>query len=557
MIVNHNTNALNTYNRLNSAEKMKSSAMEKLSSGMRINKAADDAAGATISQEMKAQIRGLEQAQRNIQDGISLIQTADCGLANIMDPNLIRLRQLAVQASNGTLTQSDLQQIQGEVDQILGDINGIANNTEFNRIKLLNGTNPRNEISEGNTVGQNPNYNYENVLAERPVDDNGLFMFSTNKGYPTTERDNNKILVYGNGGTSHPLVNIDGSSYDLHHAGGVNGSYVTRMKTTKNGNSYDTVYKINNVEVTQSVKIIKDKYEIKYSVKNNDSMPHNVGVQYHIDTKLADNGDYAPFIVGGNKVEHETAYADVNLPESFIVYNQNTGEGSNAEIQACGIIKGDGIIETPSKLVIGQYSNIKDWNHNVNNSIGVSDSGYSLLWNSRQVNSNSSFAVNTFYGLSIPPTIDDPTTGKVEKEEGPYDIKLQVGANTGEEFKVQLSDVRTEKLFTNGTSVGSIKDAEKMINYVDEAMKKVSSERSKFGSYQNALEHIAKNVDNYGYNISAAESRISDTDMAKEVMEMTKNSIVQQSAQAMLQQAQKMPESIMNLMDKWKSNAEV
>lgn len=109
-----------------------SKAMNKLSSGLRINSAADNAAGSTISKEMKVQIRGLQQCQRNIQDGVSLIHTADSGLANIMDPNLLRLRELAVQAANGTLTDSDVEKIQQEVNQILGGIDDIANNTEFN-----------------------------------------------------------------------------------------------------------------------------------------------------------------------------------------------------------------------------------------------------------------------------------------------------------------------------------------------------------------------------------------------------------------------------------------
>lgn len=137
MIINYNINATIAYNRANSAEKTKSNAMEKLSSGMRINKAADDCAGSTISQQMRAQIRGLEQANRNIQDGTSLIQTAESGLGEIQNPNLQRIRTLCVKASNGTLTDSDRKIIQEEIEEIKNGINDIANNTEFNKIKLL------------------------------------------------------------------------------------------------------------------------------------------------------------------------------------------------------------------------------------------------------------------------------------------------------------------------------------------------------------------------------------------------------------------------------------
>lgn len=114
--------------------------LNKLSSGYKINQAADDAAGLSISEKMRGQIRGLEQASENIQDGISLINVADAGLASIQDPNLIRIRELAIQAANDTNTDEDRQKIQQEIDQIIGGISDIANNTEFNEMKLLAGT---------------------------------------------------------------------------------------------------------------------------------------------------------------------------------------------------------------------------------------------------------------------------------------------------------------------------------------------------------------------------------------------------------------------------------
>jgi flagellin len=140
MIINHNISALNTLNRLNKNNKSTSAANEKLSAGLRISKAADDSAGLAISEKMRAQIRGLGQAQRNIQDGISLIQTAESGLATIQDPNLLRLKELAIQAANDTLTGEDRQAIQNEVVQIKQGIDEIANSTHFNNIKLLNKT---------------------------------------------------------------------------------------------------------------------------------------------------------------------------------------------------------------------------------------------------------------------------------------------------------------------------------------------------------------------------------------------------------------------------------
>ncbi|WP_324729507.1 flagellin [Lysinibacillus fusiformis] len=129
-----------TQNRYNYTNTELNNTLNKLSSGYKINQAADDAAGLSISEKMRAQIRGLNQAGENIQNGLSLINTADGGLANILDPNLQRLRELAVQASNDTLTDEDRQKVQQEVDQIVKGIRDIASNTEFNGMYLLAGT---------------------------------------------------------------------------------------------------------------------------------------------------------------------------------------------------------------------------------------------------------------------------------------------------------------------------------------------------------------------------------------------------------------------------------
>lgn len=138
MRINHNIAALNTHRQLNTASTAQSKSMEKLSSGLRINKAGDDAAGLAISEKMRGQIRGLDQASKNAQDGISLIQTAE-GALNETHDILQRMRELAVQAGNDTNTTSDREEIQKEINQMTSEINRIGNTTEFNTQKLLNG----------------------------------------------------------------------------------------------------------------------------------------------------------------------------------------------------------------------------------------------------------------------------------------------------------------------------------------------------------------------------------------------------------------------------------
>jgi flagellin len=139
MIIRHNITALNTLRKLTENNHSTSKSMEKLSSGLRINRAADDAAGLAISEKMRGQIRGLQQAQRNSQDGISLVQTAEGGL-NETHAILQRMRELIIQGANDTNTATDRQEIQKELNQLKEGINNIATNTEFNTINLLNRT---------------------------------------------------------------------------------------------------------------------------------------------------------------------------------------------------------------------------------------------------------------------------------------------------------------------------------------------------------------------------------------------------------------------------------
>ncbi|MBU5488434.1 flagellin [Clostridium sp. MSJ-8] len=139
MIINHNLNAMNAHRNMGINNSAKAKSMEKLSSGLRINRAGDDAAGLSISEKMRAQIRGLDQASRNSQDGISMIQTAE-GALNEVHSIIQRMRELAVQASNDTNVSVDRTSIGDEIDQLGAELSRIKDNTEFNEQKLLNGS---------------------------------------------------------------------------------------------------------------------------------------------------------------------------------------------------------------------------------------------------------------------------------------------------------------------------------------------------------------------------------------------------------------------------------
>lgn len=164
MIINHNLGAMNAQRNMNINSNNASKSMEKLSSGLRINRAGDDAAGLSISEKMRAQIRGLDQAATNAEDGISMIQTAE-GALNETHSILQRMRELAVQASNDTNVTEDREAIQAEIDSLIDEVDRISTDTEFNTQKLLNGSVTTITLQVGANSGQHISISLQNMGA--------------------------------------------------------------------------------------------------------------------------------------------------------------------------------------------------------------------------------------------------------------------------------------------------------------------------------------------------------------------------------------------------------
>ena len=377
MRINHNISALNTYNKMTVNQNAATKNMEKLSSGQRINRAGDDAAGLAISEKMRGQIRGLEQAATNAQDGISLIQTAE-GALNETHAILQRMRELSVQSANDTNTQEDRQQLQNEVDQLSQEVTRISKDTTFNNSNLLDGS-----------------------------------------------YDDKKFHIGANSGQ-----------------------------------------------------------DISVSIGNMDA--ENLGV-VGIDAKET--------TINGIKISNGTL-ADISLTITTATTQQDT----TATIDADGNIA----------LTIG---------HNGNNALNVTqEDAVKLLESTLEAS-------------------------------GVSGIKFEVtaaGTNIGNTTKTTAAagDINAEK----GISISTQKDASNAISVIDEAINSVSAERAKMGAAQNRLEHTINNLSTSAENLTAAESRIRDVDMAKEMMEMTKNNILQQAAQSMLAQANQTPQNVLQLL---------
>jgi flagellin len=420
MRINHNIAALNTYRQLSGNTGATAKSLEKLSSGLRINRAGDDAAGLAISEKMRGQIRGLDQASRNASDGISLIQTAE-GALNETHSILQRMRELANQAANGTNTTEDRGAIQQELTELTTEIDRIASTTEFNTKKLLDGS-----FSDSFQIGSNSGQDMKVAIGAMTSNALGL-----------------------NGGVELNQVSV-GDDSDISKLSA--GTYKVDGTDLKNASG----------DVVGQVTALGG--DIELSDGSIISMGHDITDGSYI--KIDDKG------------------ATLTL-----------AKGTGADV---------------SKLAAGNYKVSGDNLLNGDTLIGTLEPAAGTRTNLTLTDGT---AVNlTQLGLAV----DD--------------------LDSGDTFTVK------------GVDVSTAANASGSLDTLDAAIKLVSDQRSKLGAYQNRLEHTINNLGTSSENLSAAESRIRDVDMAKEMMEFTKNNILSQAAQAMLAQANQQPQGVLQLL---------
>ncbi|RED32195.1 flagellin [Paenibacillus sp. VMFN-D1] len=632
MRIAHNISALNTTNKLNKNNKSSASSLEKLSTGLRINKAADDAAGLAISEKMRAQIRGLGQAERNIQDGISLIQTAEGALGTIQDHNLQRLRELAVQASNGTLTDADRSMIQMEVEEIQQGINDIANNTHFNGIHLLN----VNDYS--------PDTNSGSISFSKYTGENKNSLTSSTLIGNSDNIHNAKGIEIISGVNDELTIKFDGTSYSIKiTAGFYYGSSTAlyddiNLKLTAQGaavklsdvySEWDDTHMRTlltsqisgdhtiEVEGTAFNEIFtqEETYSGTYEVWGREadfSVGYEVKKGINDTLNFTENGVYKTIVLAEGAYSRDELVAELNnqftkvsanITASFtgpIGVNVSSGPGNehyklalkhnfSGSDNAIQLVSGNALnplfirsakpgdvwtptttsylktnIDITNGLTIENGQN--EWEFTIDEFIKKTITLDSGTYSSNDLidSLNKGFekisagiiAVNengklkferemngSSYTISNFKIIDEKTNQKRNDV-----LNLQVGANSGEAFTIELSNVTTSALGIHEINLSTRQGAESAISNIDKALAIVSSKRAKFGVYQNALEHVYNNVSNYKVNLTAAESRIRDIDMAKEMMEFTKSNILFQASQAMLAQTNLQPEGVLKLL---------
>lgn len=560
MIINHNVTALNTHNKLSAASAAQSKSMEKLASGLRINKAGDDAAGLAISEKMRAQVRGLDQAGRNAQDSISLIQTAE-GALNETHDILQRMRELSNQSANGTSTDADRVSMQDELNQLTSEVNRIGNTTEFNTQKLLNGgisSNNSSTLTKATSATTTASIAGGAIAADSAV--------SIKVDGKTFKLETTSVGVAADGAAVPPVVastassNADALVAQLQNvtSGGVKLTDVVDIKNNNGTISFTSKSVGTSSEIEIDSTVFGDS-EVKGSpstVERSgielatalDASASGITTSNDSTFKISVGSESAVNVTLKEGKTYDTGNADVNISKAAM---QDLVKDMNASLQDAGLSdKVTASLSEDNKL---QF---------------ISETGKDV---SLVDGANTPLATLGSTGSNVEGNISQVVSAGAQGSG--YSTKFQIGANTGQSMSLTVGDMRASALgitgnagqagftkdnsITNGTNdvkaeaglnISNKEDAAKSISVIDKAIATVSSERGKLGSVQNRLEHTINNLKTSSENLTAAESRIRDVDMAKEMMNQTKNSILAQAAQAMLAQSNQTPQGVLQLL---------
>ncbi|MGY4794060.1 flagellin N-terminal helical domain-containing protein [Lysinibacillus fusiformis] len=573
MRINTNIAALNTHRQLTNAANAQSKSMEKLSSGFAINRAADDAAGLSISEKMRAQIRGLEQAGINAQDGISLIQTADGALGETQEI-LKRMRQLATKSADGTKTEDDRQAYHKELEQLKTEIDRISESTEFNTKKLLNGDLSKDGSLKvgGNVVGVATVVGGENPVTATKYQVNGGTTDSGTgqikiEGAQTSALNDVKLSFKLGADTQDPTAYYDADKKEL----------VITLSAKMDSNT-DAKLQTAIGTAIKSSGLVEKASDGKYYYKSTGDEFQDDGSDFKFtgfDTKVTAATDKIIKQEQIDELNKSLTYLNgaaavtgaAGFAEKFQI-GDKPGDTLTIAFTQMKNKDGDTVNDLLNgytfKFVAGNQSYIQTAVDDHDKTITVALSSEKTLNTADDIknalkglvvngvaldDSNMTFTVNGTGDLAPGKGFDGSkfaNQGKIDND----GLTLQIGANNASEqrLKLNIEDMSAKALEVNKISVATQKGGADAISVIDKALAAVSSQRATFGAVQNRLTHTIKNLETTGENLSAAESRIREVDMAKEMMEQTKNSILSQAAQAMLAQANQQPQGVLQLL---------
>ena len=652
MRIQHNIMAMNAYrNYTNNVNAMKSS-LEKLSSGYKINRAGDDAAGLAISEKMRAQITGLNAAQKNAKDGISLVQTAEGALTEVHDM-LNRMVELATQSANGTYDNTtDRNQLQKEVDQLKSEINRIADSANFNGIKLLDGSMAKTDAVEASSTTttseitgmdriiksvMDSGKTYDNVGVNTILDgvggtptkatmavDLSTMEFkttgtSTGGGYATgtitiTVGDakfttNASGVKFGTDGkiTASSVIDslMKNSDNFADKKGAVDGGKdeVTingvKWKIAQDGTNKSQL-NFTQVDVPQTANEARSNFDVKVSINGPDAGKFEISLKKpdaatlnNIDGSYSIKGGTVTTVAGVAAADAKKANTIFEIKDSDIKDGTKIAIGTYSLVLRVGtsstvkvdtttgktekgedyldLEDGDDLNTALSKISekIGETIKFKyvDASNNersdVQFQIGVSDGsdGFPTGLTVQRVRlyskdaaigsaNGDGFAFDSLEKLAANFKMQVTSTTTTEAKEAQKGLTLQIGdtADSYNQLNVSIGDMHVASLGLDDMSIADQDSAAAAVDKIKAAINMVSDVRGTLGATQNRLDHTINNLSVMTENIQDAESTIRDTDVASEMMKYTKNNILIQSAQAMLAQANQVPQGVLQLL---------
>ena len=540
MVVQHNMSAMNANRNLGVTTSAQSKSSEKLSSGYKINRAADDAAGLSISEKMRSQIRGLNKASDNAQDGISLIQTAE-GALNESHSILQRMRELSVQAANGTETDDDREAVQNEISQLQEELTRISETTEFNTMKLLDGS----QSGSTSSTGSGPKFG----VVDSAISGGGAIITSNVAGVSVavsaaaTNKAGQESAIWDDAGTTLTLNLAAGKVYTQDEIDEL-------VANAKQEDSSAT-------NTPADIKITL-KNGVMTATDGEASDATAAGVKAS-STAVTATGTF----VGANKVSFTANKygTEFNGTKFNIKFGAETGKENVSVANGKAGIKYD----AANAVTAGEYDiNLAAGKEYTAEDIEdiLKSAGFDFdvtLSGATPDEPNTVFATGsatTFTGITMANGAGVGSTEAMWSQDG-YDnvasgagITLQIGANEGQTMSFSIDNMSARALGVDGNKVDlSTQDgAKKATTTIDAAIKKVSAQRGKMGAIQNRLEHTISNLDTAAENTQTAESRIRDTDMAEEMVEYSKNNILAQAGQSMLAQANQSTQGVLSLL---------
>lgn len=537
-VLNTNMPSINTQRKLSKAQSALDKSLERLSSGLRINTARDDAAGLAIAERMTAQIRGLAAATRNANDGVSMAQTAEGALAEMGDI-LQRIRELAVQSANATNSAGDRQSLNAEVNQLVAELNRFAITSEFNGMKLLNGDNAVSAFH----VGANANQ----TIVATTTD------FRTNK-YGTYQIGN-AVATAGDDGKGVSISNaVTANKFYTDYSNATDNLQATGAVVSSSG-----IMTLNGPNASGAITLTVSDSAADIASKINSKDNTGIKATARTETMIGfSNGSYSLTIWSSNAT---STSANTEVAEiSFNVTQQassTVGSTPDALTDAVNAFNEQSsktgitakLNEDKSAIIL---ENAEGKNINISSKSGSNVDQTIYLGNKSEGNSAvASFKLvsnsNATFTAAGQITLDSSRSYSVSLSKS---ASVQAGVLSGKAIgsTAGTSTVGSTLQRVDSLDITTVKGANDAIHICDSAIDAVNAQRAKYGAIQNRFEHTISNLQTSHENVSAARSRIQDADYAAETAALSRNQVLQQAANSMLVQANNLPQNILTLL---------